>query len=89
MELQEDCMDVLNNATFKNWQAQTVVVEANDLEVILAAIRKLPSKNSLQETGLICLYSIVYENKLNAELFVNKLDGVPFVIKAMKRFPKK
>jgi hypothetical protein len=64
----------------------TAVADFDDIQTILAAMKRCPSDQAVIRYGFGALSNVVIGNEANANHLVVKLGGIPFLLERMKEF---
>lgn len=88
-EVQAEGFRALHNTAISDGAFVDAVIKIGVIEVILLAMRNFPDHQNVQISGCGVLYALCYKGQAITEKFVVEYDGIPAVVSAMKRFPKK
>jgi len=86
-KLQRRGVNVLVIITCHNKKLSDAVTKVKGFQVILTATKRYHSSAGFQTDAINALWSLVSTTQANADLFVVKHDGIPFILERMKRFP--
>jgi hypothetical protein len=97
--IQEDGLACMANLMQYNWYIKSAFWKSSGLQAVLTAMKQFPNSKVIQFFGVYTLYSFFdcleeeFTMTLNityiAHYFVNKLHGVPFLLRAMKMITKR
>jgi hypothetical protein len=88
-EIQAEGFRALHNTAISDGAFVNAVLKIGIFEVILLAMNNFPEHQNVQISGCGVLYALCYKGTEITEKFVCDHDGIPVIVSAMKRFPKK